>query len=191
MEEKKRHKVQPGSRVPGLKQNQIRDPSKFSELRRGWVKTEFGTIFLIEGKEDYRSEYGRDVIIHIPRPGKIPDVHINLTSFTTEELNALIEFFTKCFDMARPIVERRDQEAQDAWEAGDDSLVRHYRAVPQLVFRQRPVREHSEGVQQRPSGVSESSGGGDSDRRVRRTGDELAESDEGTGGAQDDGTPTD
>lgn len=135
---------------------------------------------------------GSDVILFHPRPGRVPDVALNLSNLTAEELDAVEELLTTALKWARPVVERRDKEAKDAWDAGDDSYSRNYRSVPQLVFRKRPEWEHGEGLHERPEGVSE--GGGrersDSQGGVRGAGNELAEPDSEPLESEDDQSPS-
>lgn len=175
----------PGQRHPQFGQNY-----RLSESRYAWVQVESGKFLILVG-EDLGS--GTDVTLFHPKPGKQPNVSINLTNLTLPELDALKDIFDSAFEWARPVVERRDKEAQDAWDSGDDSHSRNYRPIPQLVYRKRPGGEHGQGVQQRPEGVSEGSGRGGSDHvgGVRGAGDELAEPDSQHGGSEDDGSQVD
>lgn len=186
-EEKKRY--YPGNRRSDLRLEKG-EPKKYSENRYAWVKTSNGQFVILVGTDS--GESGNDIVLFSPRPGKVPDFAINLSSLTLEELEAMETLIKTAFEWARPICKLRDQEAQDAFNAGDDSITRVYRAVPQLVFRKRAEFQHNQGVLQRSKPVPEGDRGGlDSDGGVRGTGDELAEPDTVPDGAEDDGEATD
>ncbi|MEU4066702.1 hypothetical protein AB0F25_30690 [Streptomyces wedmorensis] len=60
-----------------------------------------------------------------------------LTNMTHEELVALREIWEHAFDLAEPVVVERDRVAREAFERGDDSNERVYRAPPAKVVRRR------------------------------------------------------
>lgn len=150
--------------------------TKFSENRAAWIRIETGTYVIILGDDIGE---GSDVVFYIPPAlgRKFGAVSINLTSLTSEELVALRELFNTALDWAEPVVAQRDKEARIAWENGDDSHARNYRALPTVVYRKRPFGEHGESLLERPQGVPEGSGGrgGDSAARVRGAGSGVAE----------------
>lgn len=164
-----------------------REPGKYSEIRYAWASTEIGKFIILVG--DQSRETGDDVVLYIPRAGKLPDLTLSLTHCTEQELEAVKDIIDSAFEWARPIVQLRDKEAQDAWNKGDDSFARNYRPVPQLVYRKRPNAEHSLGVHERSTRVPEGDRRAtDSDGGVRGIGDELAEPDSSEDGSKDNGT---
>lgn len=175
---------QPGERNPRYGKNH-----QLTENRYAWVMCEDGKYMILVGNDE---GHGQDVILFSPRPGKMPDLSVALTNLTVPELDAVEELFKTALEWARPVVERRDKEAQDAWDAGDDSFTRNYRGLPTVVYRKRPESQHSEGLHERPEGVPEGDGGepGESGG-VRGTGSELAEPDEVNGSSEDHCTQDD
>lgn len=165
-----------GKRNAGLK--------RFTEGRYAWCKVVFGEFIILVGDES--GESTEDVVLFHPRPSTIPNVTLPLTNLTEEELDAFESIVTSAIAWARPVVKKRDTEAQDAWNNGDDSNPRNYRPVPQLVYRKRPQSEHSEGVHERPEGVREGGGRTSQDDGVRGAGDELAQSGEAESKPEDD-----
>jgi integrase len=155
---------QPGSRKSVYGQNH-----KLSENRYAWIISEAGKFLILVGKDEGS---GSDVVVYHPKPGSQPDVRINLTNLTGPELSALEELFRTAFEWAKPVVERRDREADDAWNRGDDSFSRNYRPLPTVVYRKRPEPQHSESVRLGPEGVSE--GGGENGLIRRMEYEELA-----------------
>ena len=146
----------PKNYQPGQRNKKFGVNHQITENRYAWVRVETGNYMILYG-EDNGS--GSDVVIYNPRPGKIPDLAINLSNLTIEELTALKALFDKAFEWAEPVVKQRDKEAQDAWENGDDSHSRNYRPLPVVVWRKEPKREHDESLRERPSGVPEGDGG--------------------------------
>jgi hypothetical protein len=130
----------PKSYQPGQRQKKYGTNHQLSESRYAWVTCEDGKYMILVGNDEGS---GSDVVLFIPRAGRIPDVSISLTNMTEPELNAVEQLFRTALAWARPVVERRDKEAQDAWDAGDDSHTRNYRGLPTVVYRKRPEREHS------------------------------------------------
>jgi hypothetical protein len=176
---------QPGQRVRKYGQNH-----QISENRYAWVQCEIGKFLILVGEDE---GHGQDVVLYHPKPGRLPDVAIKLTDLTEPELLAMKELFDSAFEWALPVVTRRDKEAEDAWNEGDDSHVRNYRPAPTVVYRKRPVSEHGEGVHQRSSGVPEGSGGepdGDPGG-VRGAGDVVPEPVQVQGESEDDGSTAD
>lgn len=175
---------------PGQRKRKYGQNHQITEDRAAWVICESGKFVILVGPDEGS---GSDVVIHHPRPGKIPDTSIHLANLTEQELDALEELFKSAFAWARPVVRQRDKEAKDAWEKGDDSYVRIYRAVPTVVYRKRPEPEYSEGVPERPEGVPASGGREQPDFAggIRGARYELAQLDEAAGFPEDNGTPPD
>lgn len=176
---------QPGNRNPRYGQNH-----KVSEDRYAWVHGLIGKFMILVG-EDKGS--GPDVVIHMPRPGKIPDHALNLSSMTMPELEALRDLFATAFEWAETVVRLRDKEAEDAWNAGDDSHARNYRPLPTVVYRKRPEFQYREGVYVGFEGVPEGGRGERPDhlRGIRGARPELAEPNEDADGTQDSGATPD
>lgn len=186
MAERKRS-YNPGHRKKQLAQTQ----GKLSKSRWGWVKVWFGqfVIWGDYGVDDEGNETDQllDIKIIHPIPNRAP-LSWNLTACTEEELIALKHLWDTAIEWALPIARQRDKEAQDALNNGDDSHSRIYRAVPQLVYRSGPEREHSEGVldgSEDAAGVP--SDGEHYDGGLRDDGPALVEPDQGDSSAQDDG----
>lgn len=92
------------------------------------------------------AEKGENYLLLIPVPGRRNPLVWNICAMTTEELEATREFFNYLFDLADPIIRERDKVAEDAFSKGDDSFVRSYRQLPQLVIRSRQERTDDQGV---------------------------------------------
>src|SRR6478609_4641970 len=160
---------QPGQRNPRYNSNR-----QYGDDRYAWVYTENSKWVILVGNE--KAPSGPDVVLFHPTAGRLPDISINLTNMTAEELDAIRELLTTALDWAQPVVELRDKEAQDAQEQGDDSFSRLYRAVPTVVYRKRPQYEHDPSILGGPEDVPESDGdGAGGGGRVRGAGDGLAE----------------
>lgn len=166
-----------------------KEPGRFAEGRWAWVTVYFGQ-FVIWGdwKKDSKGNQTDEVkdikLIH-PVPNR-QAVSWTLTACTEEELISMKHLFDTAFEWALPIVRQRDKEAQDAFEAGDDSHSRVYRQVPQLVYRSGPESKHGQSVQhgsENASGVLPDDG--DSDGDVRGSGDEVDERDEAASSPKD------
>ena len=178
----------PESYQPGARQPKFGKNHQVTESRYAWVITESGKFLILVGNDEGS---GEDVVLYGPRPGRISDISISLTNLTEAELDALETLFKTAFEWARPVVMRRDKEAQDAWDAGDDSYTRNYRGLPTVVYRKRPSLEYSEGLRERPEGVLEGDGGSGGSVGVRGTGSELVEPDSEGSVSEDDGETAD
>jgi len=144
-------------RADGKKYSTYNQQRRLADHRAGWVHVKgIDAIVLVNSDTDEEGKQSEtpDVVLHLPRPGSIPDVYQKLTDLTEAELMAYKELLDKAFEWALPVVQRHDKEAADAAETGDDSFERIYRPLPQLVFRKRKVGEHFESVRLRPNGVS-------------------------------------
>lgn len=179
----------PESYQPGARKAVYGQNHRITENRYAWVTCEAGKFLILVGDDE---GHGSDVVLYHPRPGKQPDVAIKLSSLTMPELEALREIFVTAFEWAKPVVERRDKEAEDAWNQGDDTHTRNYRPLPTVVYRKVPVTEHGQSIHERPERIPEGSRrerDGDSGG-VRGAGDELAEPDSQQPVTQDDSTET-
>lgn len=169
------------------------DPARMSEGRAAWVKTyqDQFVIFFDLVKEGEDAGHLKDIMFFHSHDGG-RSASLNLTACTEDELNAIEEFWMHAISLARPIVQHRDKEARDALEAGDDTYMRNYRALPVRVYRKGPVPEYGEGVQHGSSDAADVGGdGGDHEGRVRDQGPDVAERDAEGRGPQDDGATAD
>lgn len=112
---------------------------KWSETSRVYLDLHRfkSSLYIVTGanKEDVKSgEEGPEVIMGFSRDGEL--MYMNLTSLTHRELQALKEFMNIAVANAQDIVIRRDEAAQEALENGDDSFVRIYRRIPEIVIRE-------------------------------------------------------
>jgi hypothetical protein len=166
-----------------------------SKNRWAWCSVYFGQFviwadFIKDEKGDDTEEIG-DIKLVYPIP-KRPAVSWNLTALTVEELDAVKDIIDTAFGLARPYCEQRDKEAADAFAEGDDSHSRIYRAVPQLVYREGPVREYREGLLDGPAdaaGVPR--GQGDPGLPVRDASSNVAQRDAGHSFTEDDWSEVD
>lgn len=71
---------------------------------------------------------------------------INLTHLTRPELDALKQVVDLAFATAAPIVDALDAKAEELKLQGDDSIVRLYRAVPDVHVRERLQPKHDPGL---------------------------------------------
>jgi len=83
----------------------------------------------------YEAEEGDDIYLHIPTRND-SYITLELTKLTALELDYVEAVFARVIAAARPIVKERDQIAEDAKHAGDDSYARVYRQVPVLIIRE-------------------------------------------------------
>lgn len=138
---------------------------RMSDRRIAWLEFLFGKIivrqFLPEDETDpelkeyaEENQVGPTVIVQmdIGRGGRRP-VYLNLTALTEAELRAFRDVMNFAFDLAEPVARDRDEVANRAKEAGDDSYARVYRAVPQFIVRAGKVIPYGEGVQDRSDDV--------------------------------------
>jgi hypothetical protein len=182
----------PESYQPGHRQRKLGVNHQIQENRFAWVQVENMKYLILVGNEE-KSESGPDVVLFRPMAGRLPDHVMNLTNLTEPELMALKELFDSAFEWALPVVKLRDKEANDAYEQGDDSYIRSYRAVPTVVYRKRPQFEYREGVLDGSEDVSPSVGsrGTDLDGGVRGAGSGMAEHDPNESEPEDYGTSID
>lgn len=97
------------------------------------------------------------LMIQAPNGGR--PVTMNLTDMTLVELELLEQMIQRSINLARPECAAYDEIAKEAFENGDDTFLRHYRAIPELVVRERPPAKHGAGVQSGPDGAAGGDGG--------------------------------
>lgn len=131
------------------------------EHELGWVLTEPARVSMYVGVES--REICNDLIISIKQLGRAMGASMNLTRMTEEELLATKKLLDRAFELALPVVQRRDKEANDALDQGDDTYPRVYRAVPQLVYREGAVTEYRESLHGRLEDLSFGDGDGRGD----------------------------
>jgi hypothetical protein len=198
---------------PGVRNYQRGQVSegRMSRSRRAWVKTAISTFVLYrhdpleppeEGDEEATEGYqenvkgenalGYNYRIAIPIPRLRKPLNLNLTALTEAELLAVKEFFDLAFSLALPVVRDRDRIAKEAWDAGDDSYPRVYRALPEFVVRGGKDGQHSSSLQVRSVSVSGMAGRDDSHTgRLQHTGGEVAERYTEDDSTEDDGPKDD
>lgn len=170
------------------------NPGLMSKGRLAWVQVYFGQFVIwadFKKKDGQETDEVGDLKLVYPIPQR-PPVTWNLTALTEEELEAVKSIWDTAYEWALPIVQQRDKEAKDAFEAGDDSHSRIYRQVPLVVYRTRPQSSDSEGVQhgsEDAASVSQPDGDQSSGLRVSSAG--VAERDEDELRTQDDGATPD
>jgi hypothetical protein len=165
---------------------------KMGENRFGWVKNALADFVIMiyppdnpileeepeEGvmPEQQAVESGENVRLVIARK-RDRAMTLDLTILTEQEASDLRTLLNLAFDIAMPIIQLRDKEAQQAYEHGNDSLYRIYRAVPQFVVSKREGLEYPEGVQFRPDGAFSRTSPiyGNASDRLRKTGDDVAD----------------
>lgn len=167
-----RRKYKPGTRNPNFRDE------RFSDERFAWLRTYLGQ-FVILWRENDQDESGTEAVtptvsLLLTRPGGRP-VTYNITSLTRDELDSTRQFFTMLFDMAEPLVDERDKVAHDAAAQGDDSYVRSYRQLPEVVVRKRTVGPDREVLRERPADDADGpADDGSDDAGLRGHGDGLA-----------------
>jgi len=181
--------VDPGYEPP-LKR--VESPKRQKLSKRPQIPTQFfayhrqilGDFYLMEivpEREKYHSgEVGTDIVLIYKPTERARPVSFNLTRLTTDEIDKMRRFYNLAFDAAEIIIRARDDVAQEAFDAGDDSFTRQYRQDGILVERKGKGVEYFKSVSKRSLGVPEGDGGrGDSEGGGRGTGPSLAEYDQG------------
>ncbi len=106
-------------------------------------------------------ESGDDLILGTGIMGMRGGSLMNLTRMTEPELLAIKQLIDQAFELALPVVRQRDEEADEAFNEGDDSFERVYRAVPKLVFREGAVAAYMQSLRNRPEDLSGAERDGD------------------------------
>jgi hypothetical protein len=157
----------------GARENKYRhNPNRITPARYAWVRSVLGTFVImrhpdlsvVEGEEaeeldDDVKEYdpgdpGETIILTLPIKGRGRPLAWNLSSLTHAELVAIREYFDIAFELAEPVCIERDKAANEAFDSGDDSVTRIYRALPELIVRNGEVAEHGEGLRVGSQAVS-------------------------------------
>ena len=133
---------------------------RFTTDRVAWTFLPPGTFVLYSNpSETPDTQPGNDVTMHVPSKGRL--LAIRLADMTEEELLVLKKFFDLAFELALPVAKDRDRVAKEMSDAGDDTFVRLYRAVPELFVRQRTERQHDQSVSSGLAGVPQGRGHSD------------------------------
>lgn len=176
-----------GPRTPE-RQRAEKMKGKISNNRWAWVATYIGQ-WIISGlpEKEHVSIY-----LSFAIPNAIKPVQWNLTALTHAELMAMKTIINEAINLAEPVTIALDKEAEDAFQNGDDSFLRIYRQVPQLVFRSGEKSPYGKSVPLGPDGIPEGTGYADfADGTFRRQSNVLAESDTERGGSEDDQSQAD
>src|SRR5689334_15365230 len=85
-----------------------------------WVLTEAARLSII--KDGELGDPTSDLVLGTMQIGRYGGSMVSLTRMTEEELLATKKLLDSAFELALPVVQRRDKEANDAYETqGDDS----------------------------------------------------------------------
>jgi hypothetical protein len=139
-------------------------------------------------------EDGPNIILHIGRRSGSP-ISLNLTNASSEDLREMMEFLRLALALAEPIVNHRDEVAQNARDTGEQGHLFHrlHRRPPSLTTRERVVLSHLESLQDR-FGIAPSSYWGPAVLGTGSAGEAVAEPLPSGTGAQDnppqDGEPS-
>lgn len=137
---------------------------KYTDARVAWVDLGIYQTVIYDGESSgtyliTEREYDYDPIKLVIRKSRSKQqILVDLTFFTEEELNTFRSIVEKACDLAKPICQKLDQLAKEAYENGDDSFTRLYRSVPELHERERKSRKQREGLLDRPSDALDGSG---------------------------------
>jgi DNA gyrase/topoisomerase IV subunit A len=96
-------------------------------------------------EDDTLPEEGLDFVITFAR--NKTSFSINLSEFTTEELDAFVTSVNFAVNEARPVTELRDKIAKEAADNGDSVYYRSLRAAPKVSILKRRTAGDDEGVQ--------------------------------------------
>lgn len=126
-----------------------------AEEREAWVVTDEDKYIVYRNPEAKDAEEAGDEIVITVMRGNRP-FPISLTRMTEPELEATARLFARAFQLARPVVQKRDQDARDQYESSEGSIVQYrlYRRLPVEVGTTGEGREHVEGVLFRPKSFS-------------------------------------
>lgn len=142
-----------GARTPDKrgKWNQPRQAGVISDERQAWLTLpNFDFILFVgQGDEEYFEPDTPPVRVEFRQPGRRWNTRLSLTQLTAPELEELKKFFDHAFEKARPICEKLDERAQEAFASGNDGHSRLYRPLPIFYDRERFLSEYREGVPKR------------------------------------------
>lgn len=136
----------PGGRNHRFKNRGV-NSTRFSPGRRAWYKGNamewtlhvLDQILKEEDEDKFlelKFERGANVKLVINLSILRFPIKISLTAMTPDELAAFKSFIDLAVTTAMPIVQQRQQDAEEALRAGDTSYPRLYRPVPQFFVRQ-------------------------------------------------------
>lgn len=94
---------------------------------------------LYRNRPEWKVEEGTSKLLSMKYGTFGSGVLIDLTRLKETELDNLKEYLNEAIEAARPEVQRRDREAQEAEASGDYSYERSNRGDARLVRRSRPV----------------------------------------------------
>lgn len=124
---------------------------RMSDLRKMWVRVGKWELILymgeVEDEQEPDFDLGESVFFTITYAGS-KKATMNLTAFTEEELSAFATFVERVVEQARPICKVRDDAAKEAFDEGDDSFIRLYRPVPEIIVRKGALPEYDEGIRE-------------------------------------------
>lgn len=129
---------QPGS---WKKNKLLRQNQQYGDTRRAWLETYSSRFTLYAGIPDVEAgkEYSDAVVIMIEAVGTSRKFSVSLSAMTYDELCAAKEFFDMAFANAQEVTQKRDREAQEAYDEGDTSFNRIYRRIPRIFVREGQV----------------------------------------------------
>jgi hypothetical protein len=120
------------------------------------------TIYLIPSGEDNHADVNDEGLpeivgpnVHVAISAFRGSIMLKLTALTEEELLTMRRLLEAAFDMAEPLTKHRDEVAEHAFREGNDSYIRIYRRVPELVVRPRAGGEYGKELRQRLAVVPE------------------------------------
>lgn len=125
---------------------------KLTPDAESWVNTwaaGFQVRVIYSDDDDILATEGPDVRLNVAFGPKF--INVNLSAMTEVELDATQAILARAIETARPIVQHRDRHAREAYENGDPSFARNYRAAPTLYARARQKRTDDQGVFVRPT----------------------------------------
>lgn len=125
-----------------------------------WCSVEGAKVTVMAQPND--KESGNDLILGTGIMGMRGGSLMNLTRMTEPELLAIKQLLDQAFELALPVVRQRDEEANEAFNEGDDSFERVYRQVPKLVYREGAVKEYMQSLRNGPEDLPRGERDGDS-----------------------------
>lgn len=124
---------------PGERKEQFRRRSnrgRFGLTRRAWLHLgEFEFILYVKPEREDQPEPGTEVFMFAK--GSKGSLRFNLTQLNYDQLSAMRQMFELAFEAARPVVEVRDLNANEALtNYGDTSFARLWRPMVRLFKRE-------------------------------------------------------
>jgi hypothetical protein len=140
--------------------------------------------------KDRPTEPGPNVVLLLT-PDQKPSISMELSALTQRELVELGKFLEFTGGLVQSLIRHRDEVAARAYAEGDDSFVRSYRPVPQLVVRDGALAQYSESLLIGPEGIPGELGRGLAARGLRGVRDDLAGEAPTGAVSEDNGPPPD